>query len=169
MDDLATRIATNAIDETRLLALARDLHLCDGGVDDKDPPHSQNWATNWKVKTMCVLLHQLYEPAKRPNPRKSRSSYGLKHDLERLFQTYAPELSSVHTNWVGNGELILAMAYCGFVPYKTSAPNTYYYLTDLREGKDNKSGDKKIRADFSEEIVRLILRKKVEEHLSASS
>lgn len=177
MDDLINRNATAysaiVVDEDRLRELARDLHLCDGGIHDTDPPLTANWVVGWKVKTMCILLNSLYESVnpkgKATQAKASRSSYGLKHDLERLFQTHCPELSSVHTNWVGNGELILAMAYAGFKPYTTSPPNAFYYLRDQRDGAKNKGGEAKKHADYTEALVKAILRKKVEEHLSASS
>lgn len=149
--------------DDRLLALRSTQSLGDGGFHDVDPPvHNVNWATGWKVKTMIELLPLLY---KSTSARKNaRSSYGLKHELERLFQQYAPELSSVHTNWVGNGELILAMAYCGYHSHDRSGPNAFYYLKDTRRGRNNKGGMLKKEAEFVEALVRDILRKKVAEH-----
>jgi hypothetical protein len=156
--ELIHAIATRPVDDDRLRQLARDLRLCDGGIDDKDPPlHDPNWTTGWKVKTMCRLIPHLYSTAVSKRPSLSRSSYGLKHDLEHLFQTYAPALSSVHTNWVGNGELILAMAYCGYEPSSVSAPNAYYHLKDARKGKTNKGGKAKKEADETEALVRDVL------------
>ena len=155
--------------DTRLLALRASLCLGDGGFYDTDPPvHNVNWATGWKVKMMCELLPMLY--ISNPNSRKNaRSSYGLKHELEHLFQTYAPELSSLHTNWVGNGELILAMAYCGFHSHSRCGLNAFYYLKDKRRGKNNKGGMAKKEAECVEALVRDFLRKKVEEHLGKPS
>jgi len=153
--------------DARLNELATSLNLGDGGFRDTDAPLSQNWTTNWKVKTMVELLPHLYEPSR--NKTRSRSSYGLKHDLEHLFQTYAPELSSLHTNWVGNGELILALAYLDYPSYDRSGLNAFYRLRDKRKGKGFKNGKGKKEADEAEASVKALLRKKVEEHLSAST
>lgn len=150
--------------DAHLLSLAQTLRLSDGGFCDQDPPLTPNWATGWKVKTMIDLLPHLYERTTARTPKTSRSSYGLKHDLEHLFQTYAPELSSLHGNWVGNGELILAMAYLNYTTYSRSGLNAFYYLKDKRRGRNNKGGKFKTEADTAEAVVRELLRKQVADH-----
>jgi hypothetical protein len=144
--------------DERLIALATSMKLCDGGFNDPDGPLSRDWATGWKVKTAIELLPLLYEQSR--NRKASRSSYGLKHEVEHLFQKYAPELSDVHTNWMGNGELILAMAYCGYHDYHRSGPNAYYHLRDRRKGATNKKGKAKEEADEMEKQVEALLRQK---------
>jgi len=150
--------------DERLIALAKSMNLCDGGFNN-DPEEHPNleWATGWKVKTAIEMLPLLYEQQQRGR-NNGRSSYGLKHDVEHLFQKYAPELSSVHTNWMGNGELILAMAYCGYHIRNQCGPNAYYRLRNRRKGCDNKRGKAKEEADRMEKEIETLLRQKVAEH-----
>lgn len=149
--------------DERLLALAKSMNLCDGGFNN-DPEEQPNldWATGWKVKTAIEMLPLLYEQSR--NRKASRSSYGLKHEIEDLFRWYAPELSSIHTNWMGNGELILAMAYCGYHSYDRSGPNAYYHLRDRRKGAIFKKGKAREEADEMEKQIETLLRQKVAEH-----
>ena len=149
--------------DERLIAMATSMKLCDLGFNDPDGPCSHNWATGWKVKTAIELLPLLYEQSR--NRKASRSSYGLKHEVENLFQKYAPELSDLHTGWVGNGELILAMAYCGFHDYHRSGLNAYYHLRDRRKGALNKKGKAKEEAMEMEKKIEALLLQKVADHL----
>jgi len=153
--------------DTRLLALAASLNLGDGGFNDKEAPLSTPWATNWKVKTLTEMLPLLFEPATSSHVTNSRGSYGLKHTAEHLLRDYAPELTSLHGCWVGNGELILAMAYCGFHSYDQRGPNAYYHLKDKRRGMMNKGGKAKQLAEETETRVKELLRSKVAEQSSA--
>lgn len=150
--------------DERLLSLANQHQLNDGGFGDT--PLLTNWATSWKVKTLIDILPLLYEPTR--SRKNSRSSYGLKHEVEDLLRTYAPELSSLHSNWVGNGELILANLYLGYLYSSKSGPNAYYYLRDKRSGKNNKGGARKREAEEAEERVKQYLRQKVEENNNPS-
>jgi len=150
--------------DERLISLAKSMNLCDGGFNnDPATPISYDWATGWKVKTAIEMLPLLYEQSR--NRKASRSSYGLKHEIEDLFRWYAPELSSIHTNWMGNGELILAMAYCGYHSYDRSGPNAFYHLRDRRKGAIFKTECKaKEEAERMMREVELLLRQKVAEH-----
>lgn len=146
-----------------LLDLAKKLNLSEGGFST-EPVVDFRWATGWKVKTIIDLIPDLYEyKGKRKNANNSRSSYGLKHEVERLFQTVVPELSHLHTNWVGNGELILAMEFCGYEHYAKNGPNAYYNLKEYSRGLANKGGVLKLIARDKDMTVKEYLRKKVAE------
>lgn len=131
--------------DERLIGLAKSSGLCLGGFGECE---DYKWATAERVKWAIELLPILFEETR--NRKASRSSYGLKHDVEHLFQKYAPELSAIHECYLSNGELILAMAYCGFHSYDRSGPNAFYLLKDKRKGKDNKRGVAKELADKTE-------------------
>ena len=162
--------------DERLIALAKSNNISPNGYAEGcmdwtgSFPENYNWswATAPRVKLACELLPILFEETR--NRKASRSSYGLKHDVEHLFQQYAPELSSVHSNYLSNGELILAMAYCGFHSHGRERPcrndclNALYLLKDKRKGANNKKGKAKALADETEAKIKEFLRQKVAEH-----
>ena len=161
--------------DERLIALAKSSGLVYGGYADaaKDwtgsfpENYNWNWACGYGVKLACELLPLMFEESR--NRQASRSSYSLKHEVEDLFRQYAPELSSVHGCYLSNGELMVAMSYCGFHSYNKSGPNAYYLLKDKRKGATNKKGKAKELADETEAKIEKLLRQKVAEHSRPSS
>ena len=149
--------------DERLIALAKSSQTTPFGFATKDGvPEDYNWATAERVKWACEMLPILFEETR--NRKASRSSYGLKHEIEDLFRKYAPELVNIHGCYLSNGEAIVAMGYCGFHPYDRSGPNAFYLLKDKRKGATNKKGKAKQLADETEQRIKELLRQKVAEH-----
>jgi len=108
----------------------------------------------WAIKIIPLMWEQKFTNTK----HYSRSSYGMKHDVEHAFRDYAKGRVDLHKCYLSNGELLLACLYLGWSPYTKDGPNGYFRVKSKFKGLENKGGKQKAIAEENLSRLRITLR-----------
>ena len=145
--------------DAELERLARYYNLSEEGINQ--PSTDYEWVKHPRIKWTIEIFPVLYTKVAHKSGRGSRSSYGLKHEIEDLFTRYIPELAPIHYHYISNGELILALSYLRYHPKSIDGPNTTYFFRDNLRGLRNKGGKQREEALATLERVKSILQSKL--------
>lgn len=145
--------------DAELERLAKYYDISEEGINR--PSTSYEWVKHPRIKWTIEIFPILYTKVNHKSGRGERSSYGLKHEIEDLFTRFIPELSSIHYNYISNGELILALAYLRYHPKVIHSPNAFYFFRDNLRGLRNKGGKQREEALATLERVRVVLQSKL--------
>ena len=108
----------------------------------------------WAIKIIPLMWEQKFTNTK----YYSRSSYGMKHEVEDAFKDYARCRTDLHHCYLSNGELLLACLYLGWSPYTKDGPNGYFRVKSKFKGLENKGGKQKAIAEENLSRLRITLR-----------
>jgi len=125
---------------------------------EMDVERKTAWVKEERIKWAIKIIPLMWELKFTNTKTYSRSSYGMKHDVEHAFQDYARGRTDLHHCYFSNGELIVACLYLGWSPYHKDGPNGYFRVKSKLKGVENKGGKQKAKAEESLSRIRITLR-----------